>query len=242
MRRRAYVAALPSLVLAGCSGSDGPDGTDGTDGSGKTPPGAGYDHFREVRIDAVDQGTLSETPLEASVTAENLRITADGTTTVRVSITHQGSEPVGVERSRCPPADKHVGVRPDDGDGKQLLLLRAGEYDGDRAAGAQENCWRPSQFDLNVGEPCRRVQRRLDPGETWTRAYRVWDEPNNRRCLPPGPYQFQFAYALVDPDAAESTTSPAAGTDSATTTTPDAAWSFTVGVYDPGVASPTDDG
>lgn len=270
MRRRTYLAAVGTAALAGCS-SNGDDGGDGGDGTDRTPLGAGYDYFREVAVDAVDQGDLASTPLTASVSVGTVQVDEDAPATVTVTLTNDGDEAVAVAVERCEPAGKRVGVRPD-GE-KQLLLMRAGEYDGDQSSVTSEQCWRPSYLDVRGGD-CRRVRRRLAPGDAWERTYRVWDDPNNGSCLPPGPYGFEPAFALVEPrseTADDGTTTSAATTSVETTsaettsaettvdgeatgtrttdgtTTPsgpplEQSWSFTVGVYDPGVLTETPDG
>ena len=253
MRRRAYLAAVGTAAFAGCSNGGDGDGSDGQ-GTNRTPPGAGYDHFREVAVDAVEQGDLAETPLSATVDADSIRIDESSTATVTVTVENTGDEAVAVEVAQCSPADRRVGTRT--GGEKQLLLLRAGEYEGDRAAGAADQCWRPSYLDIR-GD-CRRVRRRLAPGDRWERAYRVWDDPNNGSCLPAGPYVFEPAFAVVEPRAetaddgtttatsSGTTTETSAGTTAGQSTTDgpdgpplDASWSFTVGIYDPGLLTET---
>ncbi len=262
MRRRAYLAAVGTAALAGCSNGGGGDGNDGQE-TDRTPLGASYDHFREVAIDAVEQGGLAETPLSATVAADSIRIDESSTARVTVTLENTGEEAVALEVEQCAPADRRVGTRT--GGEKQLLLMRAGEYEGDRAAGAAEQCWRPSYLD--IGGECRRVRRRLTPGDPWERTYWVWDDPNNGSCLPAGPYVFEPGFAIVDPRAetaddgttsagtsvatTEGTATEASagttGAQSSTTDGPegpplDSGWSFTVGIYEPGLLTETPTG
>jgi len=51
---------------------------------------------------------------------------------------------------------------------------------------------------LNLGQPCRRETITVTPRSPCTRAFVVWDSPDNPECFPPGTYGTGYGFEKDD--------------------------------------------
>lgn len=154
----------------------------------RTPP---EDAFRTVTVESLETGQLAQFDLEPSVVVVEPTVTDDHTGEVALSLTNGGDRRLTLGYESCPPADAHTASK--SGGDARLVLLRSDERAFEPAA---EECWRPSEMDFFVGEPCGPAELDVDAGETLTRTYELWDYPKNDRCMPPGEYRFGETYRV----------------------------------------------
>lgn len=187
-RRRVLRALGPGVVsLSGCATLRRFRSQDRSTMTRTSPE----DVFRTVTVESLDTDRLAQLDVEPSVEVVEPTVTGEHTGRVELSLTNRGDGPQTVGYESCPPADEHTASR-SDGEGR-LVLLRADEQAFEPAS---EECWRPSEMDFFVGEPCGPAELDVGAGETLTRTYELWDYPKNDRCMPPGEYRFGETYRV----------------------------------------------
>lgn len=175
--------------LGGCAGSR--PIRSGTRTTSRTTSSPAEDGHRTIAAIAIRTGNLSEIDLEPSVEILESAVTDERAGKLELSLTNESDRQRTLAYEPCPPADEHTASRVD-GDAN-LVLLRSDEQDFDPAS---EECWRLSEMDFFVGEPCGPAELAVDADETLTRTYELWDHPKNERCMPPGEYRFGETYRI----------------------------------------------
>lgn len=188
-RRILRTAGVAFGSLGGCAGSR--PIRSGTRTTSRTTSSPAEDGRRTIAAIAIQTGNLSEIDLEPSVEILESAVTDERPGKLELSLTNESDLRRSLAYESCPPADQHTAVRRD-GDAN-LVLLRSDEQDFDSAS---EECWRLSEMDFFVGEPCGPAELVVDADETLGRTYELWAYPKNERCMPPGEYQFGETYRI----------------------------------------------
>lgn len=149
------------------------------------------DAFRTITLASLETDQLTRLDVEPSVEVVESAVTDEHTARVELSLTNEGDRRRTLTYESCPPADEHTASR-SDGDGN-LVLIRSDEQD---FTPASEECWRLSEMDFFLGEPCGPEELVVNAGETLRRTYELWDYPENERCMPLGEYRFGETYRI----------------------------------------------